>query len=134
MIRCQGLGVDILSLDRARRFVRAQQKGLKSFLLASEYALWRRSRMSALAFALIFCAKEAASKAAGVSLRSPGDFKDWKIGLLRGRLTVRYHGTRIKRLKSLRFAAGAFRQRQHAGILCVAYRRFAHPKKQTLVE
>lgn len=83
-----GVGIDVVELARASRFIRAHKRDLKNFFLPSEYRCFSRSRSKAKAFALLFASKEAVSKALGVSIAHPRQFRDYPITLQNGALNV----------------------------------------------
>lgn len=88
--RLIGVGVDLVEVKRVERLVRRHPDGVARFLTPAEAVLLKNSRKKALAFALIFAAKEAASKSVGVSLAGPGMLRDFRV-LKRGRrLEVRW--------------------------------------------
>ncbi len=88
--RLIGVGVDLIETERAERFVRSHPDGVARFLTPQENLLLRRARRRGLAFAFLFAAKEAASKAVGQSLSGPGMFRDFQVSKRGGRLQVRW--------------------------------------------
>ena len=88
--RLIGVGVDLVEIERAGRLVRRHPGGVERFLNPSETKLFQRARQKDLAFALIFAAKEAASKSVGVSLAAPGLFRAFQVSKRGDRLKVRW--------------------------------------------
>ncbi len=62
--RLQGIGIDLVSLDRIRRFIKDHGKQAARRLLSrTEFVQWSQSRNAALGLAKWFAAKEAFFKA-----------------------------------------------------------------------
>lgn len=67
-VRVKGIGVDLVSLARARRFLeRHPAKAFRRLLTASEKKRFPANRLTPAAFARLFAAKEAFFKAVGES-------------------------------------------------------------------
>lgn len=116
-----GLGIDIVDLNRASRFVRAHSTRLNKFLLPQEFRRFKSSRSKTRAFALLFAAKEAVSKALGVTVTHPRAFRDYQIRFNRGGLSVRL-SDRLRRRYHCIFILKAFRAPGSLGVLAMVYR------------
>lgn len=116
--RLIGVGIDLVERERAARLLRRNGPGLSRFLLPSESRLLKRSRNRPLAFALMFAAKEAASKSVGVPLTGPGSFRAFRVRKTGGRLEAVWaapagRGVRIRLYPFLR--------KDLAGVLAHSY-------------
>jgi phosphopantetheine--protein transferase-like protein len=96
--RLIGVGVDLVEIERAERFLMSHPGGVARFLSPAENRLLRGARNRTLAFALLFAVKEAASKAAGVTLAGPGMFRQFPVARQGHRLSVRWTGSRTRRV------------------------------------
>lgn len=133
--RLIGVGVDLVEIDRAASLVRRHPEGVERFLTPSEAKLLRRSRNRPLAFALLFAAKEAASKSVGQSLSGLGMFRDFIVQKRGSRLTVRWTrarralprasarpSSRVSQSKDVRIELFPFAWKRVAGMLAYSYR------------
>jgi len=118
-----GVGIDIVDLDRAERFVGKHGKKLKSFFLPEEYQQFLKSRSKARYFALLFSAKEAVSKSLGITVTHPYAFRDYEIIKRASVLAVRLRGRVGRGKSSLRVELKAFRIKGGVGVLAFAYKR-----------
>jgi holo-[acyl-carrier-protein] synthase len=116
--RLLGVGVDLVEMERAGRFVHAHPGGVERFLLPSENLLFKKARNKPLAFALIFAAKEAASKSVGQSLGGPGAFRAFRVSRSGRRLTVRWTAPAGR---NVAFRLLPFRWKNLAGMLVWSY-------------
>lgn len=116
--RLIGVGLDLVEVDRAARLLRRHPAGVDRFLTPAEVRLLKRSRQKALAFALLFAAKEAASKSVGESLAGPGMFRAYRVSKSGSRLKVRWAraGARKVRIDLIPFT-----QKNLAGVLAYSY-------------
>ncbi len=115
--RISGIGIDIVDLDRAARFVRDHGGRLDRFLLPHEYRRFRRSRSRAAAFALYFAAKEAVSKALGQSIQVPAEFRRYSVHVEGSRWHAR---AALPSGKKARFCLRPFRLEGSIGVLAFA--------------
>ena len=103
----KGIGVDLVDLSRARRFVRAHRSRLNSFFLPAECRIVARSAFPVRAFGVLFAAKEAVSKSLGVPVRHPGQLRDFEIRVRAGRMEGRWRkGKKARRALLWPFSAG----------------------------
>lgn len=96
--RLIGVGIDLVETGRVERFLASHPGGVARFLSPAENRLLAGARNRPLAFALLFATKEAASKAAGVTLAGPGMFRQFPVSKQGGRLRVRWTGPRARRI------------------------------------
>ena len=113
-----GVGVDLVEIERAGRLVKNHPDGIRRFLNPSEARLLAAARNKPLAFALIFAAKEAASKAAGQPLNSPGMFRPFRVSIQSRRLSVRWSAPKGART---RFSLVPFTWKNLIGMVAFCY-------------
>jgi len=118
-----GLGIDVVDVDRASRFIRAHRSRLKSFLLPQEYHQFERSRYKTRFFALLFSAKEAVSKSLGVAVTHPQAFRDYLISCHGRKLTVRLNRRFDRGQRRLRIFLKSFRTSGSLGVVALAFKR-----------
>ena len=116
----KGVGIDLVEIARASRFVLLHHKKLETFLTPSEYRLFSKSKSKVECFALLFAAKEAASKALGITLTHPGLFRHFRISLGENRLKVRFSGMG-KYPASRKIQLLPFSLRDSVGVMAFAY-------------
>ena len=120
-----GVGVDLVEIERAGRLLSRHSGAVERFLTPSEARLLKHSRNRPLAFALLFAAKEAASKSVGQSLSGPGMFRDFAVAKRGARLVVRWTGARhphATRPANVRIELFPFVWKRVAGMLAYSYR------------
>jgi len=116
----QGVGIDLVELSRAKRFVRLHQDRLKNFFTPSEYRLFLHSKSKAKSFALLFAAKEAASKSLGITLTHPGAFRQFRVSWQDHQLCVGLTGVnpsgKAQKIKLIPFSL-----KHSLGVIALAY-------------
>ena len=117
-----GVGIDVVDLDRASRFVSKNGEGLRRFFLKREYACFRASRSPVRAFALFFAAKEAVSKALGVPVIHPYQFRKFPVDYSRGKLRGRIPDIAGIRGRVARLILSPFAIPGRVGVMAFAYR------------
>jgi len=118
-----GIGVDLVEWDRASRMVRRHACSLQRILTPHEAALFRRSRLKAKSFAVLFSAKEAASKAIGLTVSHPAVLSRFEVRRRGNALSVQIHPSlrRGKRLAS-RVKITPFSLYNAVGAMAFAYK------------
>lgn len=122
--RLVGVGIDLVETERAKRLVQSHPGGVARFLTPEENRLVRAARDRASAFALVFAAKEAASKSVGQSLSGPGMFRHFRVSRQGRRLRVRWAGPGARRVRIELFP---FFWNRLAGMLAYSYS--THPSR-----
>lgn len=117
-----GVGIDAVELERAARFVRSHAARLRSFFLPREYRFFSRSRRRSRDFALLFAAKEACSKAAGVSVAHPRAFRQFSITPFKGSFKAVWLSAGGRPRRGIRFYLKPFRYPGTVGVLAIATR------------
>lgn len=120
--RLLGVGVDVVDLKRAQRFIRQHSRNLRSFFLPHEYSRLLKSRSKCRAFALLFAAKEAVSKALGVSIAHPRQFRQYPIYLCKGKLRLDCRSRRKSGKRPPRFVLRPVALPGAVGVVALAYR------------
>lgn len=118
--RLSGAGIDLVEISRAARFVRSHRNRLSRFLLPSEYALFLRSRNKVAAFALLFAAKEAASKALHIRISSPSELRQFCVVRRGNSMSVKLGGAAARTCRLTRVRLAAFRLPGAVGVLAFA--------------
>jgi phosphopantetheine--protein transferase-like protein len=115
----RGVGIDILEISRARKFLKAHGKSLNRFLAPSEHRLYLRSKSRLKSFALIFSAKEAVSKALKLTIHHPAAMKDFRISNTGNHLKARLVGTPKRRFPHARIKLCPIQTPGAVGILAI---------------
>lgn len=92
-----GIGIDLVELKRSSGFVRRFGGSLKSFFLPHEYRFYQKAKSKSRAFAFLFSAKEASSKALGVSVMHPRQFREFSVVRDGRKWICRYRRNRCSR-------------------------------------
>jgi len=117
-----GLGVDVVDLNRAKRFVRSHGSRLKSFLLPHEFRAQRKSSSPARSFAILFAAKEATSKSLNVSVTHPKAFRDFRVSTTGRRLGVKLD-RRLNRTGKSKIKAVTFEVPGSVGVMALHFKK-----------
>jgi len=92
---------------------------LKRFFHPSEYKTFSRSKSKARSFALLFAAKEAASKAMELSIQHPALFKQFKISFSKNEMTLRWAGKSLHMSQKPRFKLIPFESGDSLGVIAL---------------
>ncbi len=110
-----GVGIDLVEINRAKRLIKQNRRFLKQFLSPKEYLIVQKSRHKTKAFGLLFAAKEAVSKAMGISIQSPRAFADYIMYIKDGKLCCNFFRKGHKTKHT--FILWPFEETTHLGVV-----------------
>ncbi|MFT5206717.1 MAG: phosphopantetheine--protein transferase-like protein [Candidatus Omnitrophota bacterium] len=110
-----GVGIDLVEINRAKRLIQQNRRFLKQFLSPKEYKIVQKAKLKSKAFGLLFAAKEAVSKAMGISIQSPRAFADYAVYIKDGKLCCDFLKKGLKTKHS--FILWPFEETAHMGVI-----------------